>query len=155
MAKKIAKDSASLEVSGPRKRKLSVKSATNSDPLEAAWKRKKSLSAVNNGATATLTQKKKAVPSKTATGTSKRATVEDADDSDDDSDGITLDPPHNPNHILEAADGSDNNSEPKIISVVDDDDKMDSEDGDETDLEAAGECAETELGWKFHFFHIY
>ena len=78
------------------------------------------------------------------------AIVEDVDDLD--LDGLndhTSNPPRNPNHNLEAANKSINNSNPasEIISVSDNEDKMD----DNTDLEAAEESAETELGRKSIF----
>jgi hypothetical protein len=163
----MAKNSAPvpLEVSGPRKRKLSSKASTNGDPLVQAPKRKKLTNAVKTrkDGTAALTQKKKPDgPSKTDTGTSKaatnrafektsgkrtqkRATVEDVDDPDDER---TSNPPQNPNHILEAADGSDNDSDPapEIISIASDDDNSDDE---EANLEEAEESAEAELGRNF------
>jgi hypothetical protein len=79
-------------------------------------------------------------------GTQKRATVEDVDDPDD-ADERTSNPPQNPNHILEAVDGSDNLNgsdpgPPEVISVNDSDEESD----DETNLEAAEESDETELG---------
>jgi hypothetical protein len=157
----MATKSASPEVSGARKRKLSNKASTNGDPLEAQ-KQNKTLSAVKKGVTAALTKKKKTAAvssSKTATitskvaaaapnrasekvagkGTQKCATVEDVDDADD-ADERTSNPPQNPNHILEAVDGSDNLNgsdpgPPEVISVNNSDEESD----DETNLEAAEE----------------
>jgi hypothetical protein len=57
----MATKSASPEVSGARKRKLSNKASTNGDPLEAR-KRNKTLSAVKKGVTAALTKKKRLLP---------------------------------------------------------------------------------------------
>jgi hypothetical protein len=124
--------SESLEVSGPRKRKLSTKAITNGDV-----KRKKS--ATNKGVTVAPTPKKVtgvAVPSKPANRASgkvtgknaQKATVEDVEDLDDSNDD-------------QAADGS--------VDNPDDDDKTE----EETNEEAAEESAETELGRK-HIFRI-
>ena len=135
----MATNTVSLEVSGPRKRKLLVKASTNGDV-----KRKKS--AVNKRVTATPTQKKvtgTAVPNR-ASGKvpgkkARKATVEDVEDLNDFNDDLTLED--------QAADGSANNSDPEIISI--DDDKAE----EETHQEAADESAEAELGRK-HIFRI-
>ena len=112
--------STNTKVSGARKRKLSTKASTNGDPLEA--KRKKTLSSQKKGVALALTKKKK---TSTAWKEAPKSGTVDEDDSG------------------EAADGGDNASDTHdIISIDDDDDKMD----DETNLEVAEECAETKLG---------
>lgn len=63
---------------------------------------------------------------------------------------LTSKPPQNLNHILEAADGSDNHSDPATETISVDDDNKEMEDSNKTNLGAAGECAETGLGMKFH-----
>ena len=139
----MATNTVSLEVSGPRKHKLSMKATTNGDV-----KQKKS--ATNKWVTATPTQKKvtgMAVPSRPANWASgkvpgkkcTKATVEDVGDLDDSNDDLTLED--------QAADGSVNNSDPEIISIDDD------EAEEETHQEAADKSAEAELGRK-HIFHI-
>jgi hypothetical protein len=185
----MATNSASTEISGSRKRKLSTKAATNGDPLEAS-KRQKSgttvkksvtaaLSAVKKGVTAALT-KKKTVPSKTATGTSKAAPVApdrapakvpekraqkrapvEIEDISDDLDDIPSNPPQNPNHILEAANGSDDDDPdpaPELIPVEEDEEDGDEDDEDEDDedemnVEAPEESAEAELS-RLHLLHV-
>jgi hypothetical protein len=152
----MATNTASLEVSGSRKRKLSTKASTNGDPLEA--KRKKS--AANMNVTAALTKKKAAgaaAPSITATGTSKTIhngasekvagkKARKRHESVDDMDGLD-------DHTSEnfgSTDGNDNNPDTvhEIISIDDDDKKME----EETNLEDAEESAEDELGRKFLFY---
>jgi hypothetical protein len=160
----MATNTASLNVSasGPRKRKLSVKASTNGDPLQAP-KRKKTLSTVNKGATAALTKNKTTtVTSKTATGTSnaapnrvskkvsgndkqKNATIENVDSADDITmDDVTSNLPHNHGSNLDAADGSDDESNP---TLGDDDSEKEGNDK-ETDLDEEEESAENELGRK-------
>jgi hypothetical protein len=158
----MATNSASTEISGPRKRKLSTKATTNGDPQEAR-KRQKSgttvkksitaaLSAVKKGVAAALT-KKKTVPSEKAPGTSKavpaapdrappkgpekrarkRAPVK-IEDIADDLDDIPSNPPQNPSHILEAADGSDDKDpDPAPELIPDDEEEDEDEDEDEDD----------------------
>ena len=153
-------NSTSPAVSGPRKRKLSNKAINNGDPLDAQ-KRKKLLSAANTKNMTTALTKKR--PSKTMTGTSKAAsnqasgrvsekdkgkhTPVENDDDMDDVDDLT-----NVNHNLEAANESDNSSNPVPIIILLDEDKTDnkanSEDDVEMNLEEAEESAEAELGRK-------
>ena len=142
----------SPDVSGPRKRKPSSKARTNADLLQAQ-KWKKTLSTVNKSVTAALTR------NKTATGTSNTTPNElrpskkvsgGQDKHATDSDDIimvdlTLEPP--PNITLDAAaDGSDNENN-SVVEDMDNEDKV----NDETDLEAAEESAEMELGIRIIF----
>ena len=105
----------SPEASGPRKRKLSTKVTTNGDP-EVERKRKK-LEAKKHSTKPAPTKKHSSTqaPAKTKTTTKaaakpaprpRRPSVE-IEEVEDESDYHTSVPPRNPQHILEAADGSD------------------------------------------------
>jgi hypothetical protein len=157
----MATNSTFTEVSGPHKRKLSIKVITNGDPQEA-WKKQKSGTTVKKGVTAALSMvkkgvaaaltKKKPTPSKMATGSSKAAAPNqpsakipencirkhapvEIEDIADDSDAIPSNPPKNPTHVLEAADGSDDDDSdpaPELIEVDDEDkDEEDAEDNED------------------------
>ena len=131
---------------------INTKATPNEDPLQTKWE--KTLSTVNMGTTAALTQKKiaaAAVPSinnknsnpipnqasKKVPGKSTQKHTTTIEDDDEEA----LD-----NHTsnLKSTNGSDNDSDSNAgpeISVYDDDEEM----GD-IHLEAAEECDETELG---------
>jgi hypothetical protein len=155
----MATNPASPDISGPRKRKPSTKASTNGDPHEAR-KRQKSGTILKPSVTTALTKKKNAatVSSKAAAAapnqasakgpgksTQRHATVESDDSEDlDDRTSNQTNPPQNPNRVLEAADGSDDDPDPKSNFILVDDD-----DDDETNLEAAEVSAEAELGRNF------
>lgn len=129
-----------MSTSNSRKRKLS-KPGTNGDLLEAKQKKSKSSSATNKNVKETLTKKKAKKPSmaahsKTAPHKGTRVLsspeVEDLDESATEKSGDNI--------AKSALD---------VVSVDDDDDKV-----EETNLEAAEESAEVELGTKLQFFCI-
>jgi hypothetical protein len=144
---------------GPRKRTLSTKAATNGDPI-AEKKRKKSEEVQRKGATTALTQKKlttttkknkiaatkKAASSSSAKQAPRRPSIE-IEEVYDEADHHTSVPPRNPRHILEAADGSDDDMDdimddepaPELITIDDDDEDI------EVVHEAPEESAEAEL----------
>jgi hypothetical protein len=149
----------SPDVSGPRKRKLSTKVTTNGDP-NVERKRKKSEQVQKKSHGTAPAPKKK--PSTTATAVPKvakqavqvapakpaprRRSVE-VEEVYDEVDHHTSVPPRNPRHILEAADGSDDDMEedpaPELITI-DDDDEDENMDTEKV-LETPEESAEAEL----------
>ena len=109
----------SPEASGPRKRKLSTKVTTNGDP-EVERKRKR-LEAKEQSTKPAPTQKLPStqVPAKLKA-TTKAATKPaprprhpsvEIEEVEDESADHTSVPPHNPQHVLEAADGSDDDGD--------------------------------------------
>jgi hypothetical protein len=120
------------EASGPRKRKLSSKVTTNGDP-EVERKRKR-LEAIKQSTKPALTTQ---APAKTKPATKpaprpQRPSVE-TEESDEESDHHTSVPPHNPQRVLEATNGSDNDDEAPVP------------DGNKEDLEVPEESDEAEL----------
>ena len=105
----------SPEASGPRKCKLSTKVTTNGDP-EVERKRKK-LEAKKQSTKAAPTQKHSSTQAPAKTKTTTKAAAKPApqqrrpsieiEEIEDEADYHTSVPPRNPQHILEAADGSD------------------------------------------------
>ena len=102
----------SPEASGPCKRKLSTKVTTNGDP-EVERKRKK-LEAKKQSMKPAPTQKHSSTQAPAKTKTTTKAVTKPAPrpqhpsvEIEDESDYRTSVPPHNQQHILEAADGSD------------------------------------------------
>jgi hypothetical protein len=152
----------SPEVSGPRQRKPSMKATTNGDP-NVERNRKRSEQVQKKGAAPAPTKKKNSVQAsaKTTTATAKAAPavpaasakpapqrcsveVEEADAETDHHTGTQASvPPRNPRRILEAADGSDDDTEgdpvPDLIAVDNDNDD------EGTDTEELEESAEAEL----------
>jgi hypothetical protein len=97
------KPTESLEVSGPRKRKLSTKVATNSDP--AAERKKQKLVSKKQGTKPAPTKKRNTTkPVAKPAQQQRQPSIEEIED---ESDHNTSVPPRNPLNILEAADGSD------------------------------------------------
>jgi hypothetical protein len=97
----------SPEASGPRKRKLSAKVITNGDP-EVERKRKR-LEAKEQHTKPAPTQKHSKTTTKAAAKPAprpRRPSVEIEEVEDESADHTSV-PPHNPQHILEAANGSD------------------------------------------------
>ena len=144
--------SKSPELSGPRKRKPSNKARTNGDPLQAQ-KRKKKVSTVNKLVTAALTQNKTATgPSNTGRnqlGAPENVSGTQDEDSPDSEDIIMVDLTlkHAQNISSDAAgDRSDNESNSSSENKNNED-----EEDDNTNVEAAEESAETELGIKIIF----
>ena len=105
----------SPEASGPHKCKLSTKVTTNGDP-EVEWKRKK-LEAKKQSMKPAPTQKQSLTQAPAKMKTTTKAVTKPApwqwhpsieiEEIEDKSDYCTSVPPHNPQHILEAADRSD------------------------------------------------
>jgi len=105
----------SPEASGPRKRKLSTKVTTNGDP--EVERKKKKLEAKKQSTKPAPTQKHSSTQAPAKTKTTTKAVAKPAprprhpsveiEEVEDESDYRTSVPPRNPQHILEAADGSD------------------------------------------------
>jgi len=108
----------SPEASGPRKRKLSTKVTTNGDPEVERKKKKlegkkqdiKSAPTKKNSSTrAPVNPTMKPAPKPAPAPQPRRPSVE-VEEIEDEADCRTSVPPRNPRHILEAADGSDNDN---------------------------------------------
>ena len=109
----------SPEASGPCKHKLSTKATTNGDP--EMERKKKKLEAKKQSTKPALTKKHsstRAPVNTTTKPTAKPAPVPwsqrpfiEVEEIEDESNRHTSVPPHNPQHILEAINGSDNDKE--------------------------------------------
>jgi hypothetical protein len=142
----------SSDIHGPRKRTLSTKAATNGDPLANAERKRQKLDEVQKKtATTALTKKQPTMaPAKKKTTVTKAAPAVkkqiapsvpqvrhpsvEVEEVYDEENHHTSVPPRNQRHILEAADGSDDNmdEDPADIMTIDDDE-------DDNNLNAAGE----------------
>jgi hypothetical protein len=172
----MANNSDSSGVPEPRKHTLSTKAATNGDPqaerkrqkkLDNSQKKKSTLTEKQTTTTSDKASSSKSAPAKattiaakaTATATKRqpakpaprRPSVE-CEDVYDESDHPKSNPPRNPRHILEAADGSDDeapeNPAPEVIVVDDHDEPIDVL----MNVEAPEESAEAELSMYYYFY---
>ena len=113
----------SPETSGPRKHKLSTKVTTNGNP-KVEQKRKK-LEAKKQSTKPAPTQKQSSTQAPAKTKTTTKAAAKPApwqwhpsieiEEIEDKSDYPTSVPPHNPQHVLEATDGSDDDVDTTVL----------------------------------------
>ena len=127
------------EISGPRKRKASSKITDENF-----------VGAESNAVTKRLKLSAKAARAASTKQSQRQASVEDVEDQNDIPRNI---PPKNPNTLLEAADGSDdeveeldNDPAPPLENVEPDEDDDDEDDDEEVEITEPVETAEAQIG---------